>query len=76
MMDKREVELWYSGRRPRTMRRNWKSTIKESLGIWESVCMESVVRNWRDPTSHRKVEKEHISQKDEIAALAGGSQRG
>jgi hypothetical protein len=57
------------------MERNW-STIKEPLGIRESVCMKSVVRNWRDPTCHLRVKKEHISQKDEIAALAGGSQRG
>ncbi len=51
------------------------STIEESFGIREAVCMNSVVRNWRDPTCHRKVNKERISE-SEIVPLAGGSQRG
>ena len=34
---------------------------EESLGIEETVCMKSVVRNWRDPTHHRKVKRKHIS---------------
>ena len=34
------------------------STIKESLGLEETVCIESVVRNWRDPTLHGKSCKE------------------
>ena len=33
------------------------SSTEESLGIEEAVCMKSVVRNWRDPTHHRKVKK-------------------
>ena len=36
---------------------------EESLGIQEAVRMNSAVRNWRDPTYHRKVKKAHISQK-------------
>ena len=34
---------------------------EESLGIEEAVCMKSVVRNWRDPTHHRKVKRRCIS---------------
>ena len=34
---------------------------EESLGIEETVCMKSVVRNWRDPTHHRKVKRKRIS---------------
>ena len=34
---------------------------EESLGIWEAVCMKSVVWNWRDPTCHRKVKMRCIS---------------
>ena len=37
------------------------SSTEESLGIKEAVCMESVVRNWRDPTHHRKVKRKRIS---------------
>ncbi len=37
------------------------SSTEESLGIWEAVCMKSVVRNWRDPTHHRKVKRIRIS---------------
>ncbi len=33
-------------------RKNLDSTIEESLGVWETVCIESVFRNWRDPTLH------------------------
>ena len=51
------------------------SNTEEPLGIEEAVCMKSVVRNWRDPTCHRKVSKERISE-SEIVPLAGGSQRG
>ncbi|HEX2927735.1 MAG TPA: hypothetical protein VHP38_15995 [Ruminiclostridium sp.] len=32
--------------------KNLDSTIEESLGVWETVCIESVFRNWRDPTLH------------------------
>jgi len=32
--------------------KNLDSTIEESLGVWESVCIESVFWNWRDPTLH------------------------
>lgn len=34
---------------------------EESFGIEEAVCMKSVVRNWRDPTHHRKVKRKCIS---------------
>ena len=37
------------------------NSTEESLGIEETVCMKSVVRNWRDPTHHRKVKRKHIS---------------
>ena len=38
--------------------KNLDSTIKESLGVKESVCIESVFRNWRDPTLHSESCKE------------------
>lgn len=50
-------------------------TTEESLGIEETVCMKSVVRNWRDPTCHRKVKVIRISE-SEIVITAGGSRRG
>ena len=34
---------------------------EESLGIEETVYMKSVVRNWRDPTHHRKVKRKRVS---------------
>ncbi len=37
------------------------SSTEESLGIEETVCVKSVVRNWRDPTHHRKVKRKRIS---------------
>lgn len=37
------------------------NSTEESLGIEETVCMKSVVRNWRDPTHHRKVKRKRIS---------------
>lgn len=37
------------------------SSTEESLGIEEAVCMKSVVRNWRDPTHHRKARRKRIS---------------
>ena len=37
------------------------SSAEESPGIEETVCMKSVVRNWRDPTHHRKVKRKRIS---------------
>lgn len=48
---------------------------EEPLGIEEAVCMKGVVRNWRDPTYHRMVSKERISE-GEVVSLVGGSQRG
>ena len=39
------------------------SSTEESLGIEEAVCMKSVVRNWRDPTHHRKVKKKKKAYK-------------
>jgi hypothetical protein len=51
------------------------SSTDEPLGIEEAVCMKSVVRNWRDPTCHRKVKKDRISE-SEVVSLVGGSQRG
>ncbi len=38
--------------------KNLDSTIEESLGVWEAVCIESAVRNWRDPTLHSESRKE------------------
>jgi hypothetical protein len=32
--------------------KNLEDTIDESLGVEETTCIESVVRNWRDPTLH------------------------
>ena len=37
------------------------SSAEESPGIEETVCMKSVVRNWRDPAHHRKVKRKRIS---------------
>ena len=34
--------------------KNLESTIKESPGVEEMVRIESVVRNWRDPTLHNE----------------------
>ena len=51
------------------------SSTEESLGIEEAVCMKSVVRNWRDPTHHRKVKKKAYKL-GEIVFLMGGSRRG
>ena len=51
------------------------SSTEESLGIEETVCMKSVVRNWRDPTHHRKVKKKAYKL-GEIVFLVGGSRRG
>ena len=53
------------------------SSTEESFGIWEAVCMKSVVRNWRGPTHHlRKVGKEKMYKLGEIILLMGGSRRG
>jgi hypothetical protein len=38
--------------------KNLDNTIEESLGVQEATCIESVVRNWRDPTLHSKSCKE------------------
>ena len=51
------------------------SSTEESLGIEETVCMKSVVRNWRDPTHHRNG-KEKAYKLGEIVFLMGGSRRG
>ena len=32
--------------------RTW-SSIEESSGIREATCIESIVRNWRDPPQHQ-----------------------
>ena len=37
------------------------SGIDELLGVVNEECMKSVVRNWRDPTHHRKVKRKRIS---------------
>ncbi|MGI6084006.1 MAG: hypothetical protein ACOYIF_01015 [Acetivibrionales bacterium] len=29
-------------------------TIKESSGVWETVCKESIIWNWGGPTLHGK----------------------
>ena len=51
------------------------SSTEESLGIEETVCMKSVVRNWRDPTHHQMV-KEKAYKLGEIVFLMEGSRRG
>ena len=51
------------------------SSTEESLGIEETVCMKSVVRNWRDPTHHRMAKKKAYKL-GEIVFLVGGSRRG
>ena len=43
---------------------------EESLGIWETVCMKSVVRNWRDPTHHRKVKRKRIRLQNKLYLTA------
>lgn len=43
------------------------NSTEESLGIEETVCMKSVVRNWRDPTHHRKVKRKRISLRNRIS---------
>jgi hypothetical protein len=41
-----------------------RSTVEEPFGVKETACIESAVRNWRDPTLHSKaVKRNHISQK-------------
>ncbi len=35
-----------------------RGAVEESPGVWETVCIESVVRNWRDPTLHSENCKE------------------
>ena len=37
------------------------NSTEESLGIEETVCMKSVVRNWRDPTHRQMVKRKRIS---------------
>ena len=43
------------------------NSTEESLGIEETVCMKSVVWNWRDPTHHRKVKRKRISLRNRIS---------
>ena len=38
--------------------KNLDSTIEESIGVEESVGIESVFRNWRDPTLHSRSRKQ------------------
>ena len=52
------------------------SSTEESFGIWEAVCVKSVVRNWRGPTHHLKKGKEKMYKLGEIIFLMGGSRRG
>ena len=49
------------------------NSTEESLGIEETVCMKSVVRNWRDPTHHRKVKRKRISLRNRISDGSQGS---
>lgn len=50
------------------------SSTEESLGIEETVCMKSVVRNWRPYPSPKGKEKAY--KLGEIVFLMGGSRRG
>ena len=43
------------------------NSTEESLGIEETVCMKSVVRNWRDPTHHQMVKRKRISLRNRIS---------
>ena len=43
------------------------NSTEKSLGIEETVCMKSVVRNWRDPTHHQKVKRKRISLRNRIS---------
>jgi len=53
--------------------KNLDSTIEESPGVEETVCIESVVRNWRDPTLHSKaVKKMHISRQVKLHTCREG----
>ena len=47
------------------------SNTEEPLGIGETVCMKSVVRNWRDPTCHRKVKMKCISEAKSLSWQEG-----
>ena len=51
------------------------NSTEESLGIEETVCMKSVVRNWRDPTHHRKIKKKAYKFGESVF-LMEGSRRG
>ncbi|MEA4962468.1 hypothetical protein [Lutispora sp.] len=56
--------------------KNLDSTIEESLGVEEATCIESVVRNWRDPTLHSESCREAAYKpKGEVASLQRGSRR-
>jgi hypothetical protein len=43
------------------------STVEEPFGVEESACIESVVRNWRGPTPHKKKWR-HINQTVKLTA--------
>lgn len=34
--------------------KNLESTVEEPFGVKETACIESMVRNWRDPNLHNK----------------------
>lgn len=50
------------------MDRTW-ITIEEPCGIWEAVCIQGAVRNWREPIRHgKKIRKvEAYKPKGEVA---------
>lgn len=56
--------------------KNLDSTAEEPSGVEETACMESVVRNWRDPPLHGNRKEKAYKLNGEIAILQERSQRG
>jgi len=56
--------------------KNLESTIEEIPGVEEATCIESAVRNWRDPTLHSNYCKvEAYKPEGEIVSQQEGSRR-
>ena len=51
------------------------STVEEPFGVKETACIESMVRNWRDPILHNKVVKRaHINRKAKMTTAGRESE--
>ena len=48
------------------------NSTEESLGIEETVCMKSVVRNWRDPVSYTHLD---VYKRQDIGSAKNGNIR-